>query len=116
MPKWAHRLSNINTETKTGQCASCGQVDLYYKKYKDLWECRNKRNQNKAKRRGTIGSGFVSGTCQICGLVSDKLVYDHDHKTKVFRGWLCLVCNMALGSFKDDPNILRNAIKYLNSG
>ena len=39
--------------------------------------------------------------------------FDHDHITGQFRGLLCVTCNIALGGFKDDPKILRNAIKYL---
>lgn len=39
---------------------------------------------------------------------------DHCHKTNKIRGVLCFACNQALGSFKDSPDILRNAIRYLN--
>ena len=43
-----------------------------------------------------------------------KRVLDHDHETGMYRGALCKVCNKALGAFKDDVNILSNAIRYLN--
>jgi hypothetical protein len=53
--------------------------------------------------------------CPIC-LKSDKKYYlDHDWKTGKFRGWLCNACNVALGLFKDDVEILERAIKYLKS-
>ena len=34
---------------------------------------------------------------------------DHDHKTGEFRGYLYMNCNMALGKFMDDPEILSKA-------
>lgn len=40
---------------------------------------------------------------------------DHCHETGEFRGFLCNNCNIALGRFKDDPEILLNAIAYLQS-
>ena len=36
------------------------------------------------------------------------------HDTLKVRGLLCRSCNLALGMFKDDVNILNNAIQYLN--
>jgi hypothetical protein len=38
---------------------------------------------------------------------------DHCHETGEFRGFLCSNCNLGLGKFKDDPEILLNAIAYL---
>lgn len=38
---------------------------------------------------------------------------DHDHKTGKFRGWLCHDCNRALGNFKDNINLLKRALNYL---
>lgn len=64
------------------------------------------------------------GKCLICAEQSkeiDKkygkirdLVVDHCHKTNKIRGLLCGPCNRALGGFRDDVTILKNAIKYLN--
>jgi hypothetical protein len=49
--------------------------------------------------------------CVICGLPSE--VVDHDHKTGRIRGALCHRCNMGLGHFKDDPELLEFAAMYL---
>lgn len=40
-------------------------------------------------------------------------VLDHCHKTDTFRGYLCANCNKLLGYARDNPKMLRRAIKYL---
>lgn len=62
----------------------------------------------------TFARMFVAqgGTCRICH--SDPpLVIDHDHDTGKVRGLLCGRCNSGLGFFRDDPLLLREAIRYL---
>lgn len=51
------------------------------------------------------------GYCEVCG-DTHKLVYDHDHTTGAFRGVLCDRCNVALGSLRDDPVIIRRLAEY----
>lgn len=58
-----------------------------------------------------------NGACEICGIPSDpNSVFDvgHCHQTGVVRGLLCTHCNTGLSRFKDNTNILENAITYLN--
>jgi hypothetical protein len=38
---------------------------------------------------------------------------DHNHETNQPRGVLCHNCNVALGNFKDNPELLKTAIEYL---
>ena len=65
--------------------------------------------------------------CQICGAPHieettqrnrkrGKLAVDHCHKTGKIRGLLCISCNQGLGSFRDSPEALRAAAKYLEMG
>lgn len=65
------------------------------------------------------------GCCAICGVplqpgprlrtdpVMGKVCVDHCHDTGMVRGLLCDPCNKGLGSFRDNPDLLANAIKYL---
>jgi hypothetical protein len=58
-----------------------------------------------------------NGCCDICGVpnleLKRNLAIDHDHITGKIRGLLCINCNMALGGFRDNPEILEKAISYL---
>ena len=38
---------------------------------------------------------------------------DHNHETKIIRGIICKNCNSALGMFKDNIIVMKNAIQYL---
>lgn len=51
--------------------------------------------------------------CNICQVSLDKAHLDHCHKTNKVRGVLCTQCNIGLGMFKDSPEVLQRAIKYL---
>ena len=52
--------------------------------------------------------------CPICGS-EEPLVVDHDHSTQEVRGLICNHCNLVLGHARDNIEILKNAIAYLNN-
>ena len=57
--------------------------------------------------------------CAICHnmcITGRKLAVDHNHKTGKIRGLLCSECNNGIGKLKDDPELLKRAIVYLNIG
>lgn len=59
-----------------------------------------------------------NGVCKICLSPPPKqrkkrLSVDHCHKTGRVRGLLCDSCNRGLGLFKDNPDLMLNAISYL---
>jgi hypothetical protein len=55
--------------------------------------------------------------CNICGTSQSecdrRFHVDHSHETGKVRGILCFNCNSGLGMFKDSPENLESAIKYL---
>ena len=55
--------------------------------------------------------------CAICGKTSveegKRLSVDHDHETGQIRGLLCMHCNLGLGWFMHDLELLGNATAYL---
>ena len=57
-----------------------------------------------------------NNVCKICSneFKSTKDTHiDHCHKSDIVRGLLCNNCNMSLGQFNDNIDIMDNAIKYL---
>jgi hypothetical protein len=58
-----------------------------------------------------------SGVCKICGQAETngkRIAIDHNHITGKVRGLLCNHCNIGLGKFFDNPQLLQSAINYLN--
>jgi hypothetical protein len=52
------------------------------------------------------------GKCAICRDRAAEHV-DHDHRTGEVRGILCFTCNVGLGNFRDDPDLMLKAHRYL---
>lgn len=56
--------------------------------------------------------------CPICGKrtiagITSKVVLDHNHHTGEPRGWVCDSCNTGIGRFKDDVELIKKAIKFI---
>jgi hypothetical protein len=61
-----------------------------------------------------------NGVCDICGTdkpgyAGRRLAIDHDHSTGIVRGMLCQKCNVGLGNFNDNPDLLLKAVQYLKN-
>lgn len=115
-----------------GKCLSCKRAS---------GRDRSKRHYNKTKvnrtptdrREETIERGRLRkygltveqyqallkdqvGLCRLCHTPFGARIHiDHDHVTGRVRGLLCHPCNVGLGHFKDNPNLLRAAASYLES-
>lgn len=128
MGKQVHVLSEVDEEARTATCAHCGPVKFWYSSGRRPTCSVAKRGRRGARGKSTWhtargGHGltveqaqeFREGkVCAICG-GSERLCVDHDHRTGMIRGVLCLNCNNGLGRFKDDPALLAAAAKYLGA-
>lgn len=57
------------------------------------------------------------GLCAICQKHPDEVLrVDHCHTTGAVRGLLCNDCNLGLGRFYDQTDVMRKAITYLDNG
>jgi len=52
----------------------------------------------------------VRDFCKICGCMIEgrNLHLDHNHKTMLFRGWLCFRCNQFLGFYERYSEEVKN--------
>ena len=82
------------------------------------WRINNPEKHRAARRRA---AGIPEPTrpmptnCECCGALPKKkaLAADHNHRTGIFRGWLCLPCNVALGMVEDSCDRLLALAFYL---
>ena len=122
-------------EDKLVHCPTCKKATstAYYKNNKN--ECKNKTNAWRKKNPDRVRSIWLKsiygitgeqyrlmfdnqdGNCAICYRHQDRVnktfCVDHDHTTGKIRELLCEDCNLALGTFNDDPIRFENAASYL---
>jgi len=125
-------------------CGIEKNISDFYTGRKDCKDCRNaaarkiridqpetyakyrKRHNEylKEKRYGMSQDQFnkmlvdQNNMCKICNnKFKDKkdTHIDHCHNSNIVRGLLCNNCNMALGQFNDNTDIMDKAIKYLEN-
>lgn len=108
-------------------CAPCKRAydQAYRAKNRERLSTQRKENRLLAAYGITLGEyenmvQAQGGICALCneeprpnGRLGPALVIDHDHETGQVRGLLCHHCNVALGHLRDDSDLLRKAIKYL---
>ena len=109
------------SELETKVCRLCGEekpLSEYYSHphytgniFKYCRSCHIERTSTAYYLKKTAPP--QNGRCDCCGRLEQKLMLDHDHNTKEFRGWLCRSCNTGIGSLGDDIEGLEQAIKYL---
>lgn len=75
------------------------------------WSLRKRYGITLAERNLILES--QGGVCALCFRVAKRWHTDHDHKTGRVRGILCSGCNTALGAFRDDPERLLRAARYV---
>ena len=125
------------------ECGIEKNISDFYDRRKDCKDCKNAkarqwrkdnpenteqhlvrmRERAKERRYGITQEQFdkmlidQDNKCGICDIEfknTKSTHIDHCHSTNKVRGLLCNGCNLALGQFNDNVDILNNAIKYLN--
>jgi hypothetical protein len=98
------------------------------------WRERNPERYKELRRRANYRHNFgleleeieamieaQGGVCPICEVdisLGGKAGahVDHEHDTGRIRGITCCNCNVGLGKFKDNPEFLKSAARYLIDG
>lgn len=129
MPKTCSKCSHVKPDEdfrdRANQCKQCRA------EYTRNWQLANKDKvyYNLCRYRYGMTPEAVTqliadqnGLCAICqqpptmkGPRGQRLFIDHCHTSGKIRGAICNDCNLALGRAKDNVQILRSMITYLES-
>lgn len=115
----------LNAQKKTSTwCQSCSNA--YERERWARLSLADKKTRHLKSKYGLDYEWFTrtlkdqNTSCKICGVglvldanSSNRACVDHSHNTGKVRGILCNHCNRAIGLLKDDVEILRNALSYL---
>ncbi len=77
----------------------------------------NRAEKIKWARSKPVNEPFECPICSkrtIAGITS-KVVLEHDHRSGKVRGWVCDSCNTGIGRFKDDKNLLKKAVQFIEA-
>jgi hypothetical protein len=83
-------------------------------------KCSNEilKELNRIKRNQGDCPKPADGLCECCKQDPTKFdpprkwIWDHDHESEKFRGWLCNICNLSIGQLGDSVEGLMNAVRY----
>lgn len=104
--KWYWRKNKTRLDTFRREYAKTGRYKLTHK------NCALKSNYGISLEQFNQKCLEQQNRCAICKEVK-TLCVDHCHKTQIVRGLLCHRCNLALGLFHEDLNLLAEFKKYL---
>lgn len=114
-----HTLSCVDLEAGLAFCSLCDDI-VEIKHNGTGMRCQNKLRATSKRREKTRRAKNIKNApeqldeaCSICGR-RERLCLDHDHETMEYRGTLCHWCNIAIGLFGDNPDLLKKAIDYLS--
>lgn len=87
------------------------------------WKLANPEKVRLIERRTRIKTSYgltveeydaiIARGCAICGTKDGRIYLDHNHSTGKVRDALCANCNHGLGHFRDQPELLEVAARYL---
>lgn len=129
MAKFCKQGHDLEVTRKVyGTTTVCGQCrKVYNEKYRranPLVYARSSRKTKLFRAYGLTEQAFnelliaQKGGCAVCGSTEwgagGVPHVDHDHATNEIRGLLCSRCNCGIGMFRDDPELLLEAVRYLS--
>lgn len=102
----------------TTRCKECHRV---YREANKKSRSKNDREYRLKKDYGITVKDYElmmakqGGVCYICKSTNKgrSLCVDHCHNSGEVRKLLCISCNTGLGNFKDNPELLKLSIDYL---
>ena len=116
---------NTGRNGKESRCKDCSRARTT--KYRELNADKEKLQQRISKRKKLTNFSNElyeatleeqGGVCAICKTDTPggrgTFHADHDHSTGQTRGVLCHSCNVGLGHFLDNADLLQAALDYLN--
>lgn len=96
-PSLMFRTDNSRAIKSASQCNPCSSLASKASKYRITVDTARK---------------LIAAGCAICGS-NRSMAIDHCHKTGTVRAGLCNRCNVAIGLFRDDLELIKKAINYL---
>lgn len=126
LPIGRFRLRDAKRGTYRNECYECFKSGIRARYHADPDKHRDRmRRHNYGLPLGQYKKMHddQGGRCAVCGEREQSLhssgrprdlFVDHHHASGVVRGLLCMPCNMGIGQFRDDVDLLRKAIEYLN--
>lgn len=114
----AHKLGRNGVDSNCKECKTIRSRARYADPEVKVRDHRRRKENQFGLQPGQYDEMLEAqgGTCAICKRLPEKirLHVDHCHTTGDVRGLLCYSCNTGLGVFRDDPEVLSEAIRYLN--
>jgi hypothetical protein len=108
-----------NNTCKDGRRGECKKCRRKYNMSNIVRNMHLRRNYHMTVEDYNKLLNLQNKKCAICKSVKPggkseiHFSVDHCHDSNKVRGLLCANCNRGIGSFKDDINILKAAIEYL---
>ena len=116
----AKRKDGSIREFRRSHCRAC---ELKRKSKRSRRTKKERANQHLLNKYGITAElrdklAEIQDGCGICGIKKPGGRYntwnvDHCHDTGKVRGVLCWDCNVGIGKLKDDANLLKRAIQWL---
>ena len=99
------------TVRRRAQCAAC----VVQFKCKKITKPNKQRFERLKPQDGTL---YRCPACRRSGIVGVNMVIkiNLDHATGIPRAWICDHCNVSIGRFRDDPDVLKMILSYLELG